>query len=115
MSTSFDKAAEIIKREVSELEDKMNNMEGSQYYFNCDYKGDSIDCIYTDGDGGGLHISGFSEVFENEGGITIQLIENYPQDGNYCDVEIDDLLFILTSIKKFQKETGQRMYEKEWD
>ncbi len=111
MAISFDKAAEIIKREVSELVDKMNNMEGSQYYFNCDYKRDSIDCIYTDGDGGGLHISGFSEVFENEGGVTIQMIGKDPQDANYCDVEIDDLLFILTSIKKFQKENEQRIYE----
>ena len=109
MSTSFDKAAEIIKREASELINKMNNMEGSQYYFNCDYKRDSIDCLYTDGDGGGLHISGFSEVFENEGGVTIQMIG----DANYCDVEIDDLLFILTNIKKFQKESKQRMYEEE--
>ena len=65
MSTSFSKAAKIIKRDLPELIDKMNNMEGSQYYFNCDYKGDSIDCIYTDGDSGGLHIHGFSEVFEN--------------------------------------------------
>jgi len=109
MTTLFDEAAQIIKREVAELIDKMNNMKGSQYFFNCDYKGDSIDCIYTDGDGGGLHISGFSEVFENEGGVTIQMIG----DANYCDVEIDDLLFILTSIKKFQKENEQRIYEEE--
>ena len=111
MSISVDKAAKIIKREVSELINKMNNMKGSQYYFNCDYKGDLIDCIYTDGDGGGLHISGFSEVFENEGGVTIQMIG----DVNYCDVEIDDLIFILTNIKKFQKETEQRIYEEELD
>ena len=111
MSTSFTNAAKIIKRELSELIDKMNNMEGSQYYFNCDYKGDSIDCIYTDGDSGGLHIHGFSEVFENEGGVTIQMIG----DVDYCDVEIDDLIFILTSIKKFQKETEQRIYEEELD
>lgn len=111
MSISLANAAKIIKREVSELINKMNNMEGSQYYFNCDYKGDSIDCIYTDGDGGGIHISGFSEVFENEGGITIQMIG----DVDYCDVEINDLLFILTSIKKFQKETDQRIYEEELD
>ena len=107
MATSFDKAAKIIKREVPELINKMNNMEGSQYYFNCDYKRDSIDCLYTDGDGGGIHISGFSEVFENEGGVTIQMIG----DVDYCDVEIDDLLFILTSIKKFQKENEQRITE----
>jgi len=111
MSISLANAAKIIKREVSELINKMNNMEGSQYYFNCDYKGDSIDCIYTDGDGGGIHISGFSEVFENEGGVTIQMIG----DVDYCDVEIDDLIFILTSIKKFQKETEQRIYEEELD
>jgi len=115
MATSFANAAKIIKREVPELINKMNNMEGSQYYFNCDYKRDSIDCLYTDGDGGGLHISGFSEVFEDAGGVTIQMIGRDPQDLNYCDVEIDDLLFILTSIKKFQKETGQRMYEEELD
>ena len=111
MATSFDKAAKIIKREVPELINKMNNMEGSQYYFNCDYKRDSIDCLYTDGDGGGIHISGFSEVFENEGGVTIQMIG----DVDYCDVEIDDLLFILTNIKRFQKETEQRIYEEELD
>jgi hypothetical protein len=110
MSTSFSKAAKIIKRELPELIDKMNNMEGSQYYFNCDYKGDSIDCIYTDGDSGGLHIHGFSEVFENEGGVTIQMIG----DVDYCDVEIDDLIFILTNIKRFQKETEQRIYEEEF-
>ena len=113
MSTSFDKAAEIIKREASELINKMNNMEGSQYYFNCDYKRDSIDCLYTDGDGGGLHISGFSEVFENEGGVTIQMIGLDQDDYGYCDAEIDDLIFILTNIKKFQKESKQRMYEEE--
>ena len=111
MSISLANAAKIIKREVSELINKMNNMEGSQYYFNCDYKGDSIDCIYTDGDGGGIHISGFSEVFENEGGVTIQMIG----DVDYCDVEIDDLIFILTNIKRFQKETEQRVYEEELD
>ncbi len=111
MSTSVDKAAEIIKREADELIDKMNNGKGAQYYFNCYPKGDSIDCIYTDGDGGGLHISGFSEVFENEGGVTIQMIG----DVDYCDVEIDDLIFILTNIKKFQKETEQRIYEEELD
>ena len=111
MSISLANAAKIIKRELSELIDKMNNMEGSQYYFNCDYKGDSIDCIYTDGDGGGIHISGFSEVFENEGGITIQMIG----DVHYCDVEIDDLIFILTNIKRFQKETEQRIYAEELD
>ena len=110
MSISLANAAKIIKREVSELINKMNNMEGSQYYFNCDYKRDSIDCLYTDGDGGGIHISGFSEVFENEGGVTIQMIG----DVDYCDVEIDDLLFILTSIKKFQKENEQRIYEEEF-
>tara|TARA_B100000497_G_scaffold85322_1_gene95021 strand:+ start:1000 stop:1347 length:348 start_codon:yes stop_codon:yes gene_type:complete len=115
MSTSFANAAEIIKREADELIDKMNNGKGSQYYFNCYPKGDSIDCIYTDGDGGGLHISGFSEVFENEGGITIQMIGLDQDDYGYCDVEIDDLLFILISIKKFQKETEQRMYEEELD
>lgn len=111
MSISLVNAAKIIKKGVDELINKMNNMEGSQYYFNCDYKGDSIDCIYTDGDGGGLHISGFSEVFENEGGVTIQMIG----DVDYCDVEINDLLFILTNIKKFQKETEQRIYEEELD
>lgn len=111
MSISLVNAAKIIKKGVDELINKMNNMEGSQYYFNCDYKGDSIDCIYTDGDGGGLHISGFSEVFENEGGVTIQMIG----DVDYCDVEIDDLIFILTNIKKFQKETEQRIYEEELD
>ena len=111
MSISLANAAKIIKRGVDELINKMNNMEGSQYYFNCDYKGDSLDCIYTDGDGGGLHISGFSEVFENEGGVTIQMIG----DVDYCDVEINDLLFILTNIKRFQKETEQRIYEEELD
>jgi len=111
VSISLVNAAKIIKKGVDELINKMNNMEGSQYYFNCDYKGDSIDCIYTDGDGGGLHISGFSEVFENEGGVTIQMIG----DVDYCDVEINDLLFILTNIKKFQKETEQRIYEEELD
>ncbi|MDB2678939.1 hypothetical protein N9Y98_02680 [Candidatus Pelagibacter bacterium] len=109
MATSFAKAAKIIKREVPELINKINNMGGSQYYFNCDHKEGSIDCLYTDGDGGGLHISGFSEVFENEGGVTVQMIG----DANYCDVEINDLLFILTSIKKFQKENEQRIYEEE--
>ena len=110
MSISLANAAKIIKREVPELINKMNNMEGSQYYFNCDYKRDSIDCLYTDGDGGGIHISGFSEVFENEGGVTIQMIG----DVDYCDVEIDDLIFILTNIKRFQKETEKRVYEEEF-
>jgi len=110
MSISLANAAKIIKREVPELINKMNNMEGSQSIFSSDYKEGLINCLYTDGDGGGIHISGFSEVFENEGGVTIQMIG----DVDYCDVEIDDLLFILTNIKRFQKETEQRVYEEEF-
>ena len=69
MSISVDKAAKIIKREVSELIDKMNNMKGSQYYFNCYPKGDSIDCIYTDGDGGGVANDASIASWINERGL----------------------------------------------
>ena len=49
--------------------------------------------LYTDGDGGAIVFTGFSEMFEEEG-LTISLVA----DSNYCDITFETLDKVISIL-----------------
>tara|TARA_R110000796_G_C14491876_1_gene427856 strand:- start:361 stop:639 length:279 start_codon:yes stop_codon:yes gene_type:complete len=56
-------------------------------------RGSTSKVLYTDGDGGAIVFTGFSEMFEEEG-LTISLVA----DSNYCDITFETLEKVISIL-----------------